>query len=58
MSDKPIGLPDVTYGGKPPPDWRKAEQDETPDDDEDLAETPPDVVAMLGFDPKDLDETE
>ena len=29
--------------------------DDEPDDDEPLAETPRDVVMMLGFDPKDAD---
>lgn len=37
-------------------DWRKADVDTGPDDDEELAETPPDVVAILGFDPKDKPE--
>lgn len=32
-------------------DWK---YDPTPDpDDEELAATPPDIIAMLGFDPKD-----
>lgn len=35
-------------------DWRKtaSETDSDPDDTE-LSQTPPDVVAILGFDPKD-----
>lgn len=36
----------------PLPDYRKA--DDPDPDDEELAETPPDVTAMLGFDPKEL----
>ena len=42
-------LPDVSYGehGATP----KPGIDETPDDDEELAETPADVVEILGFDP-------
>jgi hypothetical protein len=47
-------LPEVSYGevGAQPPDWRKRAEPE-PDDDEELAETPPDVVEALGFDPLD-----
>ena len=37
----------------PLPDWRNAEDDDR-DDDEEFADTPPDVIAMLGFDPKEL----
>ena len=47
-------LPDVHFGpaAAKPLDWRDGEyQDDAPDDDEELAETPADVVAMLGFDP-------
>ena len=35
-----------------PVDWRKSAVDIGPDDDEEMAETPPDVIAALGFDPK------
>ena len=47
-------LPDVYFG--PPDDgdldWREeVYEDETPDDDAEMAETPEDVVAILGFDP-------
>lgn len=35
-------------------DWRDLPQDNTPDDDEELATTPPDVIALLGFDPKEF----
>ena len=31
-------------------DWRGADDDEDPDDEE-LAKTPPDVIRVLGFDP-------
>ena len=56
MSDN---LSDSHFGdvGKPLPDWRKIE-DDTPDDDEPLAETPPDVTDMLGFDPLEEDDAE
>lgn len=47
-------LPDVRFGTKDAAetDWRDYE-DESEDDDEELAETPSGVVAMLGFDPLD-----
>jgi hypothetical protein len=32
----------------------RATPDTSPDDDDEMAETPPDVVEMLGFDPKEL----
>lgn len=35
------------------PDWRDSEDTEDADDEE-LDKTPKDVIAMLGFDPKDL----
>lgn len=42
-------LPDVRFGAKPLPDnW---DEDETPDDDEELSKTSPDVIRILGFDP-------
>lgn len=47
-------LPDARWGDadSPLPDWRKSKDlDDTPDDDEQLAETPQDVIDMLGFDP-------
>ena len=38
-------------------DWREALKDEPDiDDDEELEVTPPDVIAMLGFDPKEFSE--
>jgi hypothetical protein len=44
-------LPDVYFGSPDKPvDW---EEDDTPDDDEELSETPADVVELLGFDPLD-----
>lgn len=38
---------------KGPPDWREdlSLQSEVDPDDEELSSTPPDVVAILGFDP-------
>ncbi len=49
-----FALPDVTFGevGTPPADWRKFPNEYSADDDEELEETPPYVVEMLGFDPK------
>jgi len=49
-------FPNAFFGSasKPPPDWRGSE-DFDPDDD-DMDETPPDVVSMLGFDPKEFDD--
>lgn len=40
------------------PDWRADEAlaSETDPDDEELDETPPDVVEMLGFDPKEFSD--
>ena len=51
MSELPE-LPDVSYGeaGKGF-DGDPFAVDIGPDDDEELAETPPDVIAILGFDP-------
>lgn len=51
-----MSLPEVHFGkvGASPIDWRKM-PDEDADDDAELAKTPPDVVAILGFDPKDAD---
>ena len=49
-------LPDAHFGSPTakPLDWRDEEfEDDAPDDDAELEETPPDVVAMLGFDPLD-----
>jgi len=41
--------------GAPKPDWRRYRNDE-PDDDEELEETPKDLVKLLGFDPNDEDD--
>lgn len=54
-------LPLDVYFGKvewdPSRDWRKELADrEEPDDDEELDETPEDVVGMLGFDPLEEEE--
>lgn len=50
----PEDLPQVHYSLRRGPNWRKVKPDPLldKDDDEELAETPPDVIAMLGFDPK------
>lgn len=56
--DKPV-LPNVRYGDKDSSevvDWKDA--DIGPDDDEELAETPKDVVDMLGFDPLHVEDDE
>jgi hypothetical protein len=45
--------PHFGYADKPLPDWRN-ELDEPDPDDEELEETPADVILILGFDPKDL----
>lgn len=45
-------LPNVHFGAvKLPVDWRKQLQPDELDDDEQLTQTPPEVVEMLGFDP-------
>jgi hypothetical protein len=51
-------LPDAHWGTAeaPLPDWREGGEDDDVDpDDELLAETPPDVITMLGFDPRELE---
>jgi hypothetical protein len=47
-------LPDAHFGsaGDALPDWREEDVGDDDSDDE-LEETPEDVVEMLGFDPKD-----
>jgi hypothetical protein len=51
---------DATFGNADElPDWRKtAIENDTDPDDEDMEETPADVIAILGFDPKDMDDDE
>jgi uncharacterized protein len=54
-------LPDARWGtaATPLPDWRRAGLDDDADpDDELLPETPPDVIAALGFDPLDYADPE
>jgi len=48
---------DVHFGAvdRPALDWRLA-PDDSPDDDEVLAVTPPDVVGLLGFDPLEFEK--
>ena len=50
-----IQFPEAHFGkvGKVAVDWRKAKQ-EADVDDEELAETPTDVLKMLGFDPLEI----
>jgi hypothetical protein len=51
-----IAFPQATFiGADEPEDWRAILADE-PDDDEELDVTPPEVVAMLGFDPLEFSE--
>lgn len=49
--------PQVIVGSveTPLPDWRLMPEEEDPDDEE-LPESPPEIVAMLGFNPADIDE--
>jgi hypothetical protein len=44
---------DVEFGTDALPDWRKAD-DVADADDEEMEETPADVLMILGFDPKEL----
>jgi hypothetical protein len=44
---------DVEFGTDALPDWRKAD-DVADADDEEMKETPSDVLMILGFDPKEL----
>jgi hypothetical protein len=49
-----LPLPDVYFGSPNAGtvDWRdEVYADDAPDDDEQLAETPADVIELLGFDP-------
>lgn len=50
-------LPQVHFGkvGKQPKAWRDEKIREIDDDDE-LKTTPPEVLKMLGFDPKEISE--
>jgi hypothetical protein len=50
-------ITEAKFGHSEGLDWRKATQadQEEPDDDEELLETPEDVVDMLGFDPLEED---
>lgn len=51
-------LPDAHFGSPEDGslDWRdEVYDDNTPDDDEELAETPEDVIDLLGFDPLDAE---
>jgi hypothetical protein len=52
-------LPQVWFGavGGAPVDWRLHQEPGDPDDDDaGLPRTPPDVVRMLGFDPRRIDD--
>lgn len=54
MKIETIDLPDVSFQGEDPEAWRNLDEEDP--DDEELDETPEDVVMMLGFDPKNMDE--
>ena len=49
---------DINFGevDKPLVKWRNVEQDDKDPDDELLRPTPLDVIAILGFDPLELEE--
>ena len=47
-------LPEVGIVGQAPTNWRDHE-DEDPDPDDEDPPTPPDVIAVLGFDPDEID---
>ena len=52
---------DVYFGSadyKPKHDWRDKPDTDPDPDDEELPVTPPDVVAILGFDPLDWEDDE
>jgi hypothetical protein len=53
-------LPDARWGTAetPLPDWRESDSGDTDDDpdDEELAETPAEIIAALGFDPLEEDD--
>ena len=53
-----LPLPDVHFGAADTPLSKGSVEEEPDPDDDELAETPSDVVAMLGFDPLDMDDTE
>lgn len=52
-------IPNIMIGNKEADeavDWRNIETDDTEDTDEELEETPEDVIEGLGFDPKEIEE--
>ena len=52
-------LPSVAFGkaDAPLPDWREYDEgDEDEQDDDEETETDPSVIAMLGFDPLELED--
>lgn len=60
MSSFPNSKHDVHFGqiNSPPGDWREEAPDDDRDpDDEEMAETPADVIEVLGFDPLDFKES-
>lgn len=55
----PEDWPDARWGDpeRPLPDWRRSTRPHDPDDEE-LAQTPEEVIAVLGFDPLEEDDSE
>ena len=52
-------LPNIIIGEKEADEvvnWRDIEINDNEDDDEELEETPEDVIEGLGFDPKEIEE--
>ena len=61
MTTPETELPDdVHFGGpdEPLPEWRDALAGDDDPDDEVLKPTPPDVIAVLGFDPAEFADEE
>jgi hypothetical protein len=53
MNKSLSNLPDVHFGKVKKTDWRKVDDGEE-DDDEELAQSDPATMKILGFDPKDI----
>lgn len=52
-------IPNIMIGEKEADeaiDWRSLDDSEDTDNDEELEETPEDVIEGLGFDPKEIEE--
>ena len=53
-----IDLPSVSFQDNSGSNWRESLADEVDPDDDELDETPEDVIMMLGFDPKEFNDPE